>query len=670
MCRTKNIGTEIALVCLQAEVGKHRNALQTLRKAQSHSTRFPHNIILCGIGSSDMDISKQARRKKGRKSGNDIGKTMAAKSQILAAKAAQANQHLQQGEHAEAIAILEPLLKAHKPDGQVEPLYIEMLLIYAECQRRNRSFNSAYQNYCTALRMSPEIESRIPTSIIYDCLVNLSEYTVDDQLTMHLFDFLNDPDTNSQWVVAITQHILATRYHLTDSPGEAQSASIHDIAADQLLLTAISQQTLANRLLDLFLMDIRKSLLVLTLNQGLDPALTPLITAMGLRGINNEFISFISADEQDVIDGLVSTLNTQLQLGTSIADVSHVLLLVAMYQSLWDLSGRKQLQNTRLLAWPKDLQAIAKFSLFDRAEENKLSRQMRSICPVSDAVSLAVKQQYEANPYPRWQQLDGLQHKQTYTTHNQHLQPWVKLNGDLTMLVAGCGTGKQALVAAAFVSDVTVTAIDLSKRSLAYAQLKARQLDIHTIEFIHGDILDLRLLDRQFDLIECSGVLHHMQNPEAGLTELIQRLAPDGVINLGLYSRIARRDITVLQNSYKHITPSTKNIRDLRYLLLNDADISWTDQTTDFYALSPFRDLVMHAQEHQYTLPEIAGLLARHNLEFLGFKLASPQIAAHFRQAFPADPQMLNLNNWHTFEQKNPDTFKTMYNFHCRRRPD
>jgi hypothetical protein len=59
-----------------------------------------------------MDISKQARVKKSNKTAKPMGKTMAAKSQILATQATLAKQHLQKGEHAQAIAILEPMLKA------------------------------------------------------------------------------------------------------------------------------------------------------------------------------------------------------------------------------------------------------------------------------------------------------------------------------------------------------------------------------------------------------------------------------------------------------------------------------------------------------------------------------------------------------------------------------
>ena len=219
-------------------------------------------------------------------------------------------------------------------------------------------------------------------------------------------------------------------------------------------------------------------------------------------------------------------------------------------------------------------------------------------------------------------------------------------------MFAGCAAGRRPLWVARLIKGIKVTAVDLFKISLAYAQLQGQRLETDAVEFLHGDILDFDHLNRQLDLVGCAGVLHHMQAPSKGLTKLVNRLASDGLIFLGLYSRLARRQITVLQTSFKHIAPSLKHIRNLRYLLLNVADLSWIDQWRNVHSLSEFRDLLLHTQEHQFLAIETKQLLAEHDLEFLGFRLHSNQIALAYRQAYPADPQMPNLDNWHAFEQK------------------
>ena len=45
---------------------------------------------------------------------------------------------------------------------------------------------------------------------------------------------------------------------------------------------------------------------------------------------------------------------------------------------------------------------------------------------------------------------------------------------------------------------------------------KTKELDINNIEYLQADILDLVSLNKQFDIVECVGVLHHMSDPMAG----------------------------------------------------------------------------------------------------------------------------------------------------------
>ncbi len=63
------------------------------------------------------------------------------------------------------------------------------------------------------------------------------------------------------------------------------------------------------------------------------------------------------------------------------------------------------------------------------------------------------------------------------------------------------------------------------------------------IEYAQADILELGSLDRRFDLIESIGVLHHLADPFAGWRVLLSLLRPGGVMKLGFYSAVARRDL-------------------------------------------------------------------------------------------------------------------------------
>ena len=104
------------------------------------------------------------------------------------------------------------------------------------------------------------------------------------------------------------------------------------------------------------------------------------------------------------------------------------------------------------------------------------------------------------------------------------------------ILIAGCGTGQHAITTAAMFKSSKVLAIDLSLSSLAYAKRKTEELDIENIEYIQADILDLGKLNKQFDIIESGGVLHHMDNPMKGWRVLTGCLKKGGLMLVGLYS--------------------------------------------------------------------------------------------------------------------------------------
>ena len=83
--------------------------------------------------------------------------------------------------------------------------------------------------------------------------------------------------------------------------------------------------------------------------------------------------------------------------------------------------------------------------------------------------------------------------------------------------------------------------------SLAYAKRKTEELGVTNIEYMQADILKLTKLDRQFDIIESAGVLHHMNNPMAGWKVLVDCLRDGGLMKIGLYSELARQSVVAMR---------------------------------------------------------------------------------------------------------------------------
>jgi SAM-dependent methyltransferase len=120
-----------------------------------------------------------------------------------------------------------------------------------------------------------------------------------------------------------------------------------------------------------------------------------------------------------------------------------------------------------------------------------------------------------------------------------------------TILDAGCGTGEKAVYFAKL--GAKVTAIDINKKQLSHARKLARRQKVD-VDFRCADVLKLNL-KRKFDLVLCSGVLHHTPDPQLGFANIAKHLKPDGRILLGLYNKYSRLHYRLmrwaLHNAYK-----------------------------------------------------------------------------------------------------------------------
>ncbi|WP_373084864.1 methyltransferase domain-containing protein [Sneathiella sp.] len=298
-----------------------------------------------------------------------------------------------------------------------------------------------------------------------------------------------------------------------------------------------------------------------------------------------------------------------------------------------------------------------------------------SLSKSDNAVSLAVRAQYEESPYPRWRGLRS-GNETTLPKLVKSLFPHLTLavtQSPPRVLVAGAGTGRHALRTAVRINGAVVTAIDLSRASLGYAARQAEVRNITNITFATADILDLPESLGVFDLIECCGVLHHMADPEAGWKALLPHLARKGLMKIALYSEAARQDVvTVRDRIGAGVTDLTlDDIRHLRRQLLElprEDPAATVTEELDFFSLSGCRDLLFHQQEQHFDISRVGRALVSLNLEFLGFEFLNNQTMRNYHARYPADREGRNLANWAAVEAESPELFRGMYQFWCRAR--
>jgi 2-polyprenyl-3-methyl-5-hydroxy-6-metoxy-1,4-benzoquinol methylase/tetratricopeptide (TPR) repeat protein len=355
---------------------------------------------------------------------------------------------------------------------------------------------------------------------------------------------------------------------------------------------------------------------------------------------------------------------------------SRKLLLTLLYRSLQATLGGDAHPEAFAKMRPKALRDAVQAALAEDGDLRARAQHVPQLGIISDETSRKVARQYEVNPYPRWTSL----RRPPPGEEKRRLETFFGVGGlafmdePYNVLIAGCGTGHQAVHWALSAPNAQVTAVDLSVSALAYACKMAERYGTQNVEFQQADIQNLPStpgIAGRFHIIECLGVLHHMADPYAGWRALIGCLAPQGKLLVGLYSATARRLITELTSDPAFPGPGCEEraLRKFRRTLLDRPAEQPGGQLKlgpDFYSASEFRDLAAHVSERCVTLAEVRSFLAENSLAFRGFWIDQTHLDRFHRQ-FPAEPWPGRLEAWEEFEAANPHTFAAMYNFWCER---
>lgn len=244
----------------------------------------------------------------------------------------------------------------------------------------------------------------------------------------------------------------------------------------------------------------------------------------------------------------------------------------------------------------------------------------------------------------------------------------------MDILVAGCGTNQAAVIA--FTNPgAQVVAVDVSQPSLDHHRFLKNKYGLKNLELHLLPIEDIGSLNRDFDLIMSTGVLHHMASPDTGMKALAACLRPDGVAAIMLYAKYGRIGVDMMQAVFREmgLDQSDASIQVVRETL---AALPADHPVTSYMAIAPdlsydagLVDTFLHGRERNYSVQDCLDLVAQSGLVFQDWLLKAPYHASHMAEG-PVQKQLASLRKeqqWAIMEQVN---FRNGCHFFTACRPE
>jgi SAM-dependent methyltransferase len=438
---------------------------------------------------------------------------------------------------------------------------------------------------------------------------------------------------------------------------------------DELFLDVLCTGYLSSPELERLLTAMRRVLLLeLPPERFADRVLVGFGIALLQQCWTNQFVWFVSEPEEC---RLAEEPIRPSKLADGDLEEGQRLLRHCLYQPVAKVLGGQIDPDATDGIQPQSLRKVVAQRLAVERDERDRAARIPLLGVIVDETSRKVAQFYESSPYPAWSSVIVHRNHHATLSHFLDLDRGAFLQRPFEVLIAGCGTGQQAVQAALqYGPNARILALDLSATSLGYASRMADGFGVENVEFARADLKQIESFGPQFasrfQVIEAIGVLHHMGDPFAGWRALLKCLAPGGFMRLGLYSAIARRNLTALRSDPAYPGPGCddKALRAFRQVLLAREDDA--RKFTDFWDTGSFRDLFLHVSEHNLILGEIARFLEDERLAFRGLELAHASQTMFF-QRYPLESWPGTLENWARFEEENQSLFANMYLFWCEK---
>jgi SAM-dependent methyltransferase len=226
---------------------------------------------------------------------------------------------------------------------------------------------------------------------------------------------------------------------------------------------------------------------------------------------------------------------------------------------------------------------------------------------------------YERHPYPpAADNLEGYGLKWDEPRRRADAQlfwPAERYRDDRSILVAGCGTTQAAKFALRW-PRAQVTGIDVSGVSIAFGESLKRKYALDNLQLRQLPVESARELGQAFDLVVCTGVLHHLPDPDAGLRALHDVLEPTGALQLMVYAPYGRAGVYLIQDYCRRLSiePTTPEVLDLvtslRALPPDHPLAPLLHKSQDLRTREGLADALLNPLDRAYSVPQLLDFLA------------------------------------------------------------
>jgi ubiquinone/menaquinone biosynthesis C-methylase UbiE len=223
-----------------------------------------------------------------------------------------------------------------------------------------------------------------------------------------------------------------------------------------------------------------------------------------------------------------------------------------------------------------------------------------------------VEEFYTNNPFPNYNDFETIFDLRTKVEGNEFTANLKKFIGfGKRVIEVGSGTS-QLSIAVASGTNNQVVAFDPTLESLRLGSNFSKKSGVSNCIFVNGDLFSNPFMDEYFDIVWCSGVLHHTENPKKGFEIITTWLKPEGYVIVGLYNFYGRLRTVFRQKLFRLLGSGNFG----RYIV-SLLDPILRQDISEEKKNAWFQDQYQHPVESLHTLDEVLKWFDQNKIEFM-----------------------------------------------------